>query len=119
MATIGGAIAGTAHVRPWTGADLDPASAAELNGEYVDPLAQGQGLGRLLSDAAIAAAARLGYDDLRLHVIQHNTRGQQFWEHLGWTRDGVDREVTGAGGMLEHRYISPGHISRRGREVDR
>lgn len=108
VATIGGAIAGTVHVRPWAGDDLDPASAAELNGAYVDPVVQGRGLGRMLSDAAIAAAARLGYDDLRLHVIEHNTRGQQFWERLGWIRDGVDREVTGSGGMLEHRYISPG-----------
>ena len=48
------------------------------------------------------------------HVIEHNARGQRFWEHLGWVRDGVDREVTGAGGMLEHRYISPGT-----RKVDR
>jgi lincosamide nucleotidyltransferase A/C/D/E len=119
VATIGGAIVGTVHVRPWAGDDLDPASAAELNGAYVDPRAQGRGLGRLLSDAAIAAAACLGYDDLRLHVIEHNDRGQRFWEHLGWVRDGVDREVSGAGGMLEHRYISPGHISRRGREVRR
>ncbi len=108
VATIGGAIAGTVHVRPWAGDDLDPAFAGELNGAYVDPAVQGRGLGRLLSDAAIAAAARLGYDDLRLHVIEHNKRGQQFWERLGWTRDGVDREVTGAGGMLEHRYIPPG-----------
>ena len=107
VVTIGGAIAGTAHVRPWVGDDLDPASAAELNGAYVDPDAQGRGLGRRLNDAAIEAAARLGYTDLRLHVIEHNTLGQQFWEHLGWQRDGVDREVTGAGGMLEHRYISP------------
>ena len=48
VATIGGAIAGTVHVRPWAGDDLDPASAAELNGAYVDPRAQGRGLGRLL-----------------------------------------------------------------------
>ena len=108
VVTIGGAIAGTAHVRPWAGHDLDPATAAELNGAYVDPLIHGRGLGRLLNDAAITAATRLGYTDLRLHVIEHNTRGQAFWEHLGWVRDGVDREVTGAGGMLEHRYISPG-----------
>jgi len=114
VVTIGGAIAGTAHVRPWAGEDLDPAMAAELNGAYVDPRAQGRGLGRLLNDAAIAAAERVGYTDLRLHVIEHNTRGQAFWEHLGWERDGVDREVTGAGGMLEHRYISP-----RTRKVDR
>jgi lincosamide nucleotidyltransferase A/C/D/E len=108
VVTIGGAIAGTAHVRPWAADDLDPMSCAELNGAYVDPRIQGRGLGRLLNGAAIAAAARLGYTDLRLHVIEHNTRGQAFWERLGWARDGVDREVTGAGGMLEHRYISPG-----------
>jgi len=108
VVTIGGAVAGTVHVRPWAGEDLDPASAAELNGAYVDPLAQGHGLGRLLNDAAIVAAARLGYDDLRLHVIEHNVRGQRFWEHLGWARDGVDRAVTGGNGLMEHRYISPG-----------
>ena len=62
----------------------------------------------MLNDAAILAAGELGYEDLRLHVIEHNTRGQQFWEHLGWTRDGVDREVAGSGGMMEHRFISPG-----------
>jgi lincosamide nucleotidyltransferase A/C/D/E len=108
VATIGGAIVGTVHVRPWANDDLDAATTAELNAAYVDPAVQGGGLGRMLNDAAIAAASDLGYVDLRLHVIEHNTRGQQFWEHLGWTRDGVDREVAGSGGMLEHRYMSPG-----------
>jgi lincosamide nucleotidyltransferase A/C/D/E len=108
VATIGGAIAGTVHVRPWASDDLDAATTAELNAAYVDPAVQGGGLGRMLNDAAIAAASDLGYLDLRLHVIEHNTRGQQFWEHLGWTRDGVDREVAGSGGMVEHRYMSPG-----------
>ncbi len=108
VAMVGSAIAGTVHVRPWAHDDLDPASTAELNAAYVHPVAQGRGLGRMLNDAAILAAGELGYEDLRLHVIEHNTRGQQFWEHLGWTRDGVDREVAGSGGMMEHRYISPG-----------
>ncbi len=108
VATIGGAIAGTVHVRPWANDDLDAATTAELNAAYVDPVVQGSGLGRMLNDAAIAAAGDLGYVDLRLHVIEHNVRGQQFWEHLGWTRDGVDREVEGSGGMLEHRYMPPG-----------
>ena len=109
VVTIGGAIAGTAHVRPWADDDLDPASCAELNGAYVDHAAP-----RVAGWVGCSTTRRspprreLGYIDLRLHVIEHNTRGQAFWEHLGWARDGVDREVTGAGGMLEHRYISPG-----------
>ena len=62
----------------------------------------------MLNDAALVAARDLGYTDVRIHVIEHNIRGQQFWKHLGWRRDGGSREVTGAGGMIEHRYrISP------------
>jgi GNAT superfamily N-acetyltransferase len=109
VALVGGAIAGTAHVRPWAHPDLDASYTAELNAVYVDPKAQGGGLGRALSDAALAAARGLGYTDVRLHVIERNERGQQFWQHLGWRRDGGIREVTGSGGLLEHRYrISPG-----------
>ena len=75
---------------------------------YVDPEVQTRGVGRLLNDAALLAARALGYTDVRLHVIEHNIRGQQFWEHLGWRRDGGNREVTGSDGMIEHRYrISP------------
>ena len=106
---VGGAVAGTAHVRPWAHDDLDASCTAELNAVYVDPHAEGHGVGRALNDAALLAARDLGYTDVRIHVIEHNASGQKFWEHLGWRRDGGSREVTGSGGMVEHRYrISAG-----------
>ncbi len=108
-------MAGTAHVRPWASDDLDAACTAELNAVYVDPHAQGTGIGRRLNDAALIAARDLGYTDVRLHVIEHNHRGQDFWQHLGWRRDGGVREVTGSGGMIEHRY----RISAEALEGDR
>ena len=37
VAVVGGAIVGTAHVRPWAHDDLDPSCTAELNAVYVDP----------------------------------------------------------------------------------
>ncbi len=109
VALVGGAIAGTAHVRPWAHEDLDASSTAELNAVYVDPHAQGTGVGRRLNDAALIAARELGYTDVRLHVIELNRAGQRFWERLGWQRDGGSREVTGSDGLIEHRYrISSG-----------
>ncbi len=115
VALIGGAVAGTAHVRPWASDDLDAACTAELNAVYVDPHAQGTGIGRRLNDAALTRHVDLGYTDVRLHVIEHNHRGQDFWQHLGWRRDGGVREVTGSGGMIEHRY----RISAEALEGDR
>jgi lincosamide nucleotidyltransferase A/C/D/E len=109
VALVGGAVAGTAHVRPWASDDLDSSCTAELNAVYVDPHAQGTGVGRRLNDAALVAAREMGYTDVRLHVIELNRAGQRFWERLGWQRDGGTREVTGSGGMIEHRYgISSG-----------
>jgi len=109
VALVGGAVAGTAHVRPWASDDLDSSCTAELNAVYVDPHAQGTGVGRRLNDAALVAAREMGYTDVRLHMIKLNRTGQRFWERLGWQRDGGTREVTGSGGMIEHRYgISSG-----------
>lgn len=80
VAESGGRVVGFAAVH---GDDLDHL--------YVDPLAQGQGLGdRLL------AAATAGREHLELWVFQRNTGARRFYERHGWqlrfTTDGQDNE---------------------------
>ena len=50
----------------------------------VEPAAQGQGLGRLLMDAAEAWARGRGYRRITLNVFAQNERARQMYEHLGY-----------------------------------
>jgi GNAT superfamily N-acetyltransferase len=49
----------------------------------------GRGLGRSLHDRAMAALRDAGFERATLWVLEANTRGRGFYEHVGWAPDGA------------------------------
>jgi len=93
VAEVGGRIAGYATVQASRDGDADGA-VGELSALYVDPPAQGAGLGtRLLADATARLRAS-GFAVATLWVFEENGLGRAFYERHGWRPDpeGVGRE---------------------------
>ncbi|MFL5962015.1 MAG: GNAT family N-acetyltransferase [Gaiellaceae bacterium] len=70
--------AGCVGVRPIEG------TLCELKRLYVRPSARGTGLGRLLTEAIVAEARRLGYTHLRLDTTPSMAAAQSLYEQLGF-----------------------------------
>lgn len=95
-----GVVRGFATIRP-SGADAE----AELAALYLDPLAQGLGLGRALLDAFMDRARHESYLEAVLWVHPSNHRARRFYERAGWTDDGVSRlEAVWGLDVPEQRY---------------
>jgi len=93
VAEVGGRIAGYATVGASRDGDAD-ATVGELCALYVDPVAQGAGVGtRLLADA-IARLRASGFLRATLWVFEENGLGRAFYERHGWRPDpeGIGRE---------------------------
>ena len=93
VAEIAGRIAGYATVGASRDGDADD-TVGQLSGLYVDPAAQGAGLGtRLLADAVSRLRAS-GFIVATLWVFEENGLGRAFYERHGWQPDpdGVGRE---------------------------
>lgn len=63
---------------------LETAPYAEVGGLIVDERLRGQGIGRMLLDAAEAWAQRRGYDELRLRSNIVREDAHAFYAHLGY-----------------------------------
>ena len=93
VAEVGGRIAGYATVGASRDGDADD-TVGQLSALYVDPAAQGAGLGtRLLADA-VARLRASGFNVATLWVFEENGLGRAFYERHGWRTDpgGVGRE---------------------------
>jgi len=91
VAVDGDRVVGVAGAQPSRDDDAAP-STGELGMLYLSPDHVGRGLGRALHDRALATLGDAGFDRATLWVLEANTRGRGFYEHMGWSPDGVRGE---------------------------
>lgn len=75
--------------------DEDRPRDGELSTLYVDPPAQGAGLGGQLHGAALAALRDGGFTDAVVWVYEENGHARGFYERLGWELDAGPRLFPG------------------------
>jgi len=75
--------------------DADRPRDGELSTLYVDPPAQGAGLGGELHGAALDALRDSGFTDAGVWVYEENGHARGFYERLGWELDAGPRQFPG------------------------
>jgi ribosomal protein S18 acetylase RimI-like enzyme len=84
-----GAVAGFVVFGP--SRDVDAAEGSgEIEALYVDPDAQGAGLGAALVAQARAELAAAGFERVTLWTFRHNPASRRFYERLGFVWDGTE-----------------------------
>lgn len=83
---VDGRIAGYAIVLP--ARRSEDAELGELASLYVDPPAQGAGVGTALLARAEEALRERGFTEAMARVYADNGHGRAFYERRGWTTDG-------------------------------
>jgi GNAT superfamily N-acetyltransferase len=66
---------------------------AVVENVVVDPSFQGQGIGKVLMEAAMEEAARNGCYKLMLSSNEKRTDAHRFYDHLGFTRHGISFKI--------------------------
>lgn len=88
-----------------------PAGSApgDVDSLYVSPHSQGQGLGTVLLDAAVAGLAASGAEAARLWVFESNRPSLAFYRSRGWSDDGRRRteEAFGVPELGLSRAVAP------------
>lgn len=102
VADVGGHIAGFASVGPSRLPDPPPGEG-ELFAIYVDPAAQGAGLGTALLAAAERVLRDLGYTSGVLEVLAANEPARAFYSGHGWPHDGGVPVAHDWGPCVHHR----------------
>jgi len=87
VAVDGDRVVGVAGAHPSRDDDAGPPTG-ELGMLYLSPDHVGRGLGRPLHDRALAALDDAGFDRATAWVLEANTRGRGFYDHVGWSPDG-------------------------------
>lgn len=100
VAVVDGEIAGYVRVAPATSLEAT-SHVLQIRGIAVDPALRGQGIGRVLVDAAIAEARRRGARRLTLRVFAPNEPARRLYESAGFVVEGVQREEF----FLNDRYV--------------
>jgi ribosomal protein S18 acetylase RimI-like enzyme len=72
--------------------DEDRTEDGELSTLYVDPPAQGAGVGRLLHDTALERLRAAGHDHAVVWVYEENGHALAFYAQAGWVGDGEPRQ---------------------------
>jgi GNAT superfamily N-acetyltransferase len=75
-----------------------------LQALYVDPVAQGAGVGRALHDKALDVMRDGGAAEATLWVLAENSRGREFFEGLGWKQEPGIEDNDPSWGVLSYRY---------------
>jgi GNAT superfamily N-acetyltransferase len=86
VAEVAGRIAGYLRVGPSRDPDAGPATGV-LDSLYVDPPAQGAGLGSALHARALERLRALGFTEATLWVFAANEHGRAFYARHGWAED--------------------------------
>ena len=85
--------------------DAQDPSLGHLARLYVQPSWWGQGIGRLLHDAALDdLRARPGLSAATLWVLERNRRARDWYERLGWALTGKRKPVYGPAGIDDVQY---------------
>jgi GNAT superfamily N-acetyltransferase len=85
VAEVEGRLAGVVQARP----DRDDPSVGLIHGWYVEPAAQGAGIGTALYEHAVARLREAGFAEAVLWVFAANGHARGFYERRGWTADGA------------------------------
>jgi GNAT superfamily N-acetyltransferase len=93
VAEVEGRVMGVVQVGPAPPQDASPQDAdsgavGRLRGLYVEPAAQGAGLGEALHAHAVGALQAGGYVAAVLWIFAANGHARGFCERRGWTADG-------------------------------
>jgi ribosomal protein S18 acetylase RimI-like enzyme len=97
-----GEVVGYVNSGPYRGDELP--GFGEIYALYVDPAHWGAGAGRRLMAAAERDLARQGFVDAALWVLEANSAGRRFYEHVGWVSDGERGERCELENASEVRY---------------
>lgn len=88
---------------PARGDDL--AGLGEILAIYVDPEAQGRGVGRALMETGLRGLQTRGYPEAILWVFEANAPARGFYERMGWAADGAAKPFAiGGAAPVELRY---------------
>jgi GNAT superfamily N-acetyltransferase len=89
VAELDGRVMGVVQVGPAPPQDAGARGAVgRLRGPYVEPAAQGAGLGAALHAHALATLEAAGYATAILWVFTANGHARGFYERRGWAADG-------------------------------
>jgi ribosomal protein S18 acetylase RimI-like enzyme len=84
----GGRVVGFAVTGPSQDADADERTG-ELYAIYLEPDRFGSGIGKTLSDHAVADLRERGFRTATLWVLDTNDGARRFYEREGWATDGL------------------------------
>jgi GNAT superfamily N-acetyltransferase len=85
VADLDGRVVGVVQAGP----DADDPSVGRIRGLYVEPAAQGAGVGTTLYEHARAELCAAGYAEAVLWVFEANGHARGFYERRGWAPDGA------------------------------
>lgn len=89
------------------GACAEEPGVGALRGLYVEPAAQGAGLGAALHDLALSELRAAGHRAATLWVFTANGHARGFYERRGWAPDGAHGEWHGAAELRYRQTFRP------------
>ena len=98
-----GVVAGFVSFGPCEAVDREPEGTGIVMALYVDPPAQGAGVGTALLDAALESMRAEGLSSAVLWVFRENERARRFYARHGWVEEPESEQPHAELGALELR----------------